>query len=81
MNYEEALRKCTLLLRKADGTNSAEESAAFAAKAQEIMDRYNIEKVSTEYETAYQEGYKAGQSIQINRAKAGIAGGGAALGN
>lgn len=55
MTYEEALRKATLLLRKAEGTNSPEESALFAAKAQEIMDRYQIEKISTEYETGHKE--------------------------
>jgi hypothetical protein len=43
MTYEEALRKATALLRLATSSNP-NESALAAAKAQDIMDRFNISK-------------------------------------
>lgn len=42
MTYEQAQDKVVKLLRKSKSTNAAE-AASFAAKAQEIMDRYSIE--------------------------------------
>lgn len=43
MNRDEAVRKVAALLRLAERPGTAGEAAASAAKAQELMDRYNIE--------------------------------------
>jgi hypothetical protein len=51
MTYEEAQEKVRKLLRKSQGGSTPEESALFAAKAQEIMDKYNIETVAADLES------------------------------
>lgn len=61
MTYEEAQDKVRKLLRKAQGGTTPEESALFAAKAQEIMDKFNIESVAADLES---DSPKADEPIQ-----------------